>query len=147
MEEHHAKDLASYYNSLAVHQHHNYYEGRSKVDLTSWIKYFTVLLSEVFARAKDEATQYAKTGVPVEPEKLRGMDRRARIVLGLFAKKDQIATDDIVKVLGLSNRMVRVLAQKWVKDGWLTVADKANRSRAYGLSAVYRQFIGKLSAT
>ena len=89
MEEHHAKDLEGYYNSLAVHQHHNYYEGRADVDLTSWVRYFTTLLSGVFARAKEETLQYAKKGVPAEPEKLRGLDRRARIVLGLFARKDR----------------------------------------------------------
>lgn len=110
------------------------------------MKYFTTLLSEVFARAKEEALQYVKKGVSVEPEKLRGLDRRARIVLGLFAKKDRIATEDIAKVLGLSSRMVRVLAQKWVESGWLVIADGANRSRAYSLSVIYRQFVGKLSA-
>jgi hypothetical protein len=35
--------------------------------------------------------------------------------------------------------MVRVLAQKWVKDNFLIVMDESNRSRAYGLSAIYRQ--------
>ena len=111
-------------------------------DLTSWVKYFTALLSEVFARAKEETLQYAKKGIPVEPEKLRRLDRRARMVLGLFAGKDRIAAEDMAKVLGLSNRMVRLLAQKWVKSGWLIIVDKSNRARAYGLSAIYRQFVG-----
>lgn len=41
--------------------------------------------------------------------------------------------------------MVRILLQKWVKDGWLVVANMANRSRTYSLSAIYRQFIGNLT--
>lgn len=146
MEEHHAKDIESYYNSLAVHQGHNYYEGRANADLTSWVKYFTTLLSEVFARAKEETLRYSKKEPSIEPEKLRMLDRRARMVVGLFVKKDRITTEDIAKILGLSTRMVRILAQKWVESGWLIVADKANRSRAYGLSETYRQFIGSLSA-
>ena len=30
LEEHHARDLDAYYHSLAVHPHHNYYEGRAR---------------------------------------------------------------------------------------------------------------------
>jgi hypothetical protein len=35
--------------------------------------------------------------------------------------------------------------QKWVKDGWLVTADASKRARSYGLSAKYRQFVGKLT--
>ncbi|MFA4956642.1 MAG: hypothetical protein WC556_06670 [Candidatus Methanoperedens sp.] len=35
-----ARDLESYYGSLAVHPHHNYYEGRAEADLTQWLEYF-----------------------------------------------------------------------------------------------------------
>lgn len=145
MEEHHARDLANYYASLAVHKHHNYYEGRAEADLTIWIEYFTALLSKVFTQAKDEAVTYSRKGVPQEPERLRQLDHRARIALALFSRKDKIAASDVAQALGLSNRMVRILLQKWVKDGWLIVADTANRSRAYSLSAVYRKFIGNVA--
>lgn len=142
MEEHHARDLASYYSSLAVHKSHNYYQGRAQADLTAWIAYFTSLLAKVFTQAKDEAVKYAKKGVPQEPEQLRRLDHRARIVLSLFAKKDKITAPDVTQVIGLSSRMARILLKKWVKDGWLVVADTANRSRAYSLSAIYRKFVG-----
>lgn len=36
MEEHHPRDLKRYYDSLSVHEHHNYYHGRATVDLFSW---------------------------------------------------------------------------------------------------------------
>ncbi|MFH1454096.1 MAG: Fic family protein [Armatimonadota bacterium] len=138
MEEHHARDLAGYYNSLEVNKRHNYYEGRAEADLTSWIEYFASLLSKVFAQAKNETMLYSKIGVKIEPEKLRRLDRRPRIVLSLFAKKDRIAAKDVAQALGLSSRMSRILLQKWLKDGWLILADRANRSRSYGLSAIYR---------
>jgi hypothetical protein len=38
--------------------------------------------------------------------------------------------------------MTRRLLQAWVTDGWLVVADPSRRGRAYGLSAIYRPFIG-----
>ena len=55
LEEHHARDLEGYYRSLAVHPHHNYYEGRRDADLTPWLEYFARTLAGVFTAAKDEA--------------------------------------------------------------------------------------------
>ena len=142
IEEHHARDLDGSYRSLAAHKHHNYYEGRAEADLTSWLDYFLVLLAGVFQAAKEEALQLAKEGVPAEPEYLRRLDRRARTVLSLFTKQDQITNSDVARSLGLSDRMSRVLCQKWVKEGWMLAANKSNRSRAYKLSEKYRQYIG-----
>ncbi len=142
MEEHHARDLAGYYESLAVHQHHNYYFGRAQAELTSWIEYFVCLLARVFTQAKEEALRLGETGIVCEPEKLRRLDHRARMVLALFAKKDFITAKDAAAPLGLSDRMMRILMQQWVKDGWLVVVNLSNRKRLYGLSAIYRQFVG-----
>ncbi len=142
MEEHHARNLADYYNSLAVHKHHNYYFGRAQADLTGWVEYFINLLARVFMQAKDEMLRYSETGLAIEPQKLRQLDHRARVVLALFAKKERITTNDAAQALGLSSRMVRILLQQWLKDGWLVLTDKSNRARAYSLSATYRKFIG-----
>ena len=144
MEEHHARDLANYYNSLMVHEHHNYYHGRADADLTSWIEYFVMLLDKVFNQAKDEAVKYAEKSVLTEPEELWQLDHRARVVLSLFANKNKITTQDAAFALGLSTRMVRILLRKWTEDKWLVMADSSNRGRAYELSAIYRQYIGKL---
>ena len=142
MEEHHARDIEAYYNSLTVHKAHNYYEGRAVADLTGWIEYFVVLLADVFARAKDEALKYAKEGMPVESALLRKLDRRARVILGLFARKDVVTTQEVAAALGLSDRMARNLLTAWVKDGWLALANASKRARAYKLTAIYRQFNG-----
>ncbi len=55
LEEHHARDLAAYYESLATHPHHNYYEGRAETDLTPWLEYFLHTLAGVFTAASEEA--------------------------------------------------------------------------------------------
>ncbi len=146
LEEHHARDLGGYYRSLAVHPHHNYYEGRSDADLTPWLEYFAKTLALVFTAAKDEALRYAALGVPAEPEELRRLDHRARTVLALFAKTEQVTTSQVAATLGLSDRMARLLLNAWVKDSWLVIANSSNRKRAYGLSAIYRQYINSLSA-
>ena len=146
LEEHHARDLTGYYHALAVHPHHNYYEGRAEADLTPWVEYFIATLAETFEAVRREARRLVKKGAPVEPEPLRALDRRERIVLGLFANIPRITAPEVARALGLSERMARVLLKKWVEDGWLEVADPSRRKRAYELTAIYRQYIGDLSA-
>jgi len=146
LEEHHAKDLEAYYRSLVVHPHHNYYEGRATADLTPWLEYFVTAVATVFQSVKAEALRCAEKGIAVEPDAMRKLDRRARRVFALFTKQDRITTPEVAAVLGLSDRMVRVLVQKWVADGWLMVAQSSKRARAYGLTESYRQFIGSLTA-
>lgn len=147
LEERHARDLAAYYGSLAVHPHHNYYEGRDTADLTPWVEYFLDTLAEVFTAAKEEALRHARQERPaLEPEALRRLDARARAVLALFMKTEEIRSGDVARTLGLSDRTARDLLQSWVEDGWILVANPSRRGRSYQLSAVYRQFIGGLSA-
>ncbi|MCX6064618.1 MAG: Fic family protein [Chloroflexi bacterium] len=146
LEEYHARDLENYYGALAVHPHHNYYEGRAEADLSTWLTYFVGLLADVFRVAKEEALSMKDAPIDPEPEVLRRLDHRARMVLGLFAKQETITATQVAETLGLSERMVRNLMLGWVRDGWLVVADDSRRKRAYELSAIYRQYIGSLSA-
>ena len=139
LEEYHARGLENYYGALSVHPHHNYYEGRSATDLTSWLTYFVGLLAGVFSTAKEEAMRLKDAPYAPEPELLRRLDHRARIVLGLFAKQETITARQVAETLGLSERMARNLMQEWVEQGWLLVADDSRRKRAYKLSASYRQ--------
>lgn len=147
LEEEHARDLAAYYGSLAVHPHHNYYEGRETADLTPWLGYFMEILAAVFTRAKEEVIRLAREGSALEPEALRRLDPRARAVLALFARQDRITAPEVARLLGLSDRTARLLLQRWTEDGWLLVADPSRRGRVYELSAIYRQLIGNSTAT
>ena len=146
LEEHHARDLASYYRSLVTHPHHNYYEGRADADLTAWLEYFVGLLARVFTLAQEEALRLADQPSLGEPEAVQRLDSRGRRVLALFVATDRITASQVAQTLGLSQRMVRNLLQDWVDDGLLVVIDTSKRKRAYGLSAIYRQYIGSLTA-
>jgi Fic family protein len=146
LEEHYARDLQGYYRALTTHPHHNYYFGRSEADLTPWLEYFISTLAEVFEAVRLKAQKCSENGTPAEPEALRRLDHRARIVLGLFAKKETITAPEVAEELGLSERMARNLLKDWVEDGWLEVANPSRRARAYSLKALYRQYIGSLSA-
>ncbi len=89
-----------------------------------------------------------RTPLPLlaEPEAVQHLDNRVRRVLALFATTDRITAGQVAETLGLSPRMARNLLQAWVDDGWLVVVDPSKRKRAYGLSAIYRQYIGSLTA-
>ncbi|MFA5162460.1 MAG: Fic family protein [Elusimicrobiales bacterium] len=146
LEEHHARDLNGYYNALSVHPHHNYYEGRADAELTPWLEYFTKTLAQVFQSVHKEALALAQKGIKAEPGPLRKLDKRARAVLGLFVQTETISASDVSKLLGLSDRMTRLLLKEWTEASILTVKNAANRNRAYQLSAKYRQYLGALSA-
>lgn len=145
LEEYHARDIATYYDQLQTHTHHNYYEGREHVDLTPWIEYFTGAVARVFSIAREEAVRASERGVPAEPDALRELDARARRVLALFAKTDSIRAADVLGILPISDRAVRSHLSHWVDIGFLVVQNSSNRRRTYGLSEVYRKYIGRLS--
>ncbi|MEN6356898.1 MAG: Fic family protein [Armatimonadota bacterium] len=139
LEEYHAQDLDAYYSALDVGGHHNYYMGRADADLTGWLEYFVSTLASVFSAAKGEAIRCAEDGLPGEPEHLRKLDHRARMVIALFSRQETITSSDVAQTLGLSGRMARLLLKDWVDAGWLLVADPSKRARRYSLSAEYRQ--------
>jgi len=141
VEEYHSRDIHAYYGALDVGGHHNYYFGRADADLTGWLEYFAGTLAKVFEFSREEAARYSESGLPAEPDELRRLDHRARIVLGLFTRRELITSADVADVLGLSERMARVLVAGWVSDGWLVVADPSRRARKYSLSERLRQFV------
>ncbi len=146
VEEFYARDLAEYYAALVVHPHHNYYMGREAADLSGWLEYYAATLAQIFDAVATEARRLVAAGVQPEPAFLRRLDRRARTVLALFARQEQIAAGDVAEALGLSDRMARVLLNAWIADGWLEMTDPSRKARTYGLSAIYRQYMDGLSA-
>ncbi|MDO9229712.1 MAG: Fic family protein [Syntrophales bacterium] len=146
LEEFHARDLTAYYRALATHPHHNYYEGRANADLTPWMSYFLSTLADAFGEVRDSVTRHAGQNLIVEPEFIRRLDHRSRIVLSLFDNRETVTNVQVAQALGLSTRMARVLIRGWVDGGMLVVTAAARRNRAYGLSAIYRQYLDGLSA-
>lgn len=146
LEEFHARDLLAYYRALATHPHHNYYEGRANADLTSWMNYFLSTLADAFGEVRDSVARHAGQNLIVEPEFIRRLDHRSRIALSLFGNRETVTNVQVAQALGLSTRMARVLIKGWVDGGMLVVTAAARRNRAYGLSAMYRQYLEGLSA-
>jgi len=141
LEEYHSRDIEAYYNALDVGGHHNYYMGRADADLTGWIEYFVRTLSTVFEAAKQEALKHAGAPVATEPEELRRLDYRAKTVLALFSRQEQITSADVAVALGLSERMARVLLTEWVRHGWIVISNPSRRARKYALREDIRSYV------
>jgi Fic family protein len=124
---------------------HNDYDGRADVDLTPWVEYLTPGVTDVFALAAREALRLAEQVPAVEPPQVRALDARARRVLALFADRREITSKHVADRFAISPRAARDAIRGWVDDGFLEIRDRSNRGRSYGLSAVYRKYIGGLS--
>ncbi len=146
LEEFYWQDLAGYYAALVTHPHHNYYEGRADADLTPWLGYFLRGMATVFESVASEVSSKVHREDETIVMLQKRLDRRARMVLSLFARQSEITTNDVSKFLDLSARQVRDILSEWVSQGWLEVSDPARKTRRYRLSAEYRRFIGDISA-
>jgi Fic family protein len=147
LEEFYTQDLQGYYDALVTHPHHNYYEGRAEADITPWLAYFLRGMAVVFESVSGEVRSSAVPGSEEVDVLLRHLDRRGRIVLGLFERQEEITANEVAHILGLSPRQVRDLLNAWVEEGWLEVSEVARKTRRYRLSAEYRRFIGGITAT
>lgn len=88
-----------------------------------------------------EVSEHAGQGAAPEPPQLRRLDRRARIVLGLFSRQETVTAPEMAHALGLSPRTVRDLISGWLAAGWNLLTRPANRA-----ATIYRRNIGSLSA-
>lgn len=134
LEEYYARDLLSYYRAISVGPSHNYYEGRREADISGWLEYFSLGMAEAFENVRKQAEKASVDNPSDMSEKLRELAPRQRRVLDLFQKSTVITASQVAKLFGLSHRTARVLCQKWVQTGFLTVSDPAKKSRKYSLS-------------
>ena len=110
------------------------------------MNYFLSILADAFGEVRDSVARHAGQNLIVEPEFIRRLDHRSRIALSLFGNRETVTNVQVAQALGLSTRMARVLIKGWVDGGMLVVTAAARRNRAYGLSAMYRQYLEGLSA-
>lgn len=114
-------------------------------DLTPWVEYFTRGVADVFALAAREALQLAEQVPAIDPPEVRALDSRGRRVLSLFADRPEITSEHVADLFAISQRAARDAIAQWVEDGLLEIRNPSNRGRTYGLSAVYRRYVGSLS--
>ena len=132
LEEYYARDLHGYYSALDVGDDHNYYMGRAEADITEWIDYFITGMAASFEAVREKMQQSADIGD--RSDWIRSLDARQRKVLPLFDDWAEITAAQIADLLSLSPRGARALAQKWVQDKFLVIANPSKRGRTYRLA-------------
>lgn len=139
LEEYYANDLNGYYRALAVHEHHNYYEGRERADLTPWIGYFVRGVAEVFGKIKVRAA--ASSNSQDRFMEIRKLDVAQRKIMELFVEFKEVTSMQIAQYLGLSQQSGRLLANRWIDAGFLKLANSSKKARKYCLSEQYERVV------
>ena len=141
MEESYAKNLRDYYKALATHPHHNYYFGRNVADLTPWLEYFIKGVADAFTNIEIKAKEKDITGKADVSPILRKLDIKQRKILELFTEFEEITSIQAGEYLNLSSQSARLLLNKWVDVGFLSIVNKARKNRTYGLAKEYEKLI------
>ena len=95
LEEYYSRDLASYYEALAVGDSHNYYMGHVEADVTGFVAYFCRGMAEAFTAVRTQAVAASERGSKDQSPLLRKLDPRQRQVLGLFRSQGTATTAQI----------------------------------------------------
>jgi Fic family protein len=131
LEEYYAQNLRDDYAALDVGDGHNYYMGRAKADISGWVRYFMMGMAASFDSVRKNMLKSANSGN--QSEWILSLDARQRKVLGLFGEWSEITTSQIAELLKLSPRGARAVAQKWVHQEFLAIANPSKRGRTYRL--------------
>jgi Fic family protein len=141
LEEYYARNLAAYYEALAIGPSHNYYMGRAEADITAWIDYFCLGMASSFEAIANRAEEAAKSGITDKHVQLRSLDAMQRKCLELFQKSDVIASRDIQAFFNYKPRSATALLSRWVEQGFLVVRDPGLRTRTYALTDPYKKLL------
>lgn len=142
LEEYYAQNLENYYQALVTHPYHNYYYGRNSADITSWLEYFVkgvrVAFENIEKKAENEQNNiFTADKTPI----LRKLNVKQRRILELFVEFEEITSNQVGQYLGISSQSARLLLNKWVEEGFLTLKNTARKNRTYGLSKDFEDMI------
>ncbi|HMN39392.1 MAG TPA: Fic family protein [Phycisphaerales bacterium] len=141
LEEYYARDLGSYYGALAIGTSHNYHAGRAEADVSPFLDYFLRGMADAFARVRVRATEAAGRGAGDRSAQIRRLDPKQREAVKLFRRQPTVAVAALAEQLGLSPRTVRPLVQRWVREGFLVVADPSRKNRLYRIAPAWEALI------
>ncbi|MFW6222724.1 MAG: Fic family protein [Bacteroidota bacterium] len=138
LEEYHAIELDKYYRALATHRNANYYMGREKTKLNSWVEYFIDTLYASYEDLKSRVEARGVKGNTKESELIRKLDRRAKEIYPLFDRQDLIYSKDVARILKISTRTARERINEWIEAGFLEKTGTSNKNAAYRLGKKFR---------
>lgn len=133
LEEYYAKNLSRYYETLTVGPSHNYYLGRTEGEVTPFLTFFCEGMANAFAAIRAQAAKAAERGSNDLTPILSQLDRRQRILLGLFKKQGTATAAEMAQCIGMGRDSILPLCRMWVTSGFLEVADASRKNRSYRL--------------
>ena len=139
LDEHYARNLGAYYEALTI-GHHNYYEGREKADITSFVSYFTLGMAEAFAQIKLAASRGSQKRED-QSSLLRELDPKQRRLLELFTSQGSATAQEMAAHLKMSPRTIVALCREWIASGFLEYQNASRKIRSYRLG---EKFHGRL---
>lgn len=141
LEEYYAKNLNGYYQALTIGPSHNYYGGRVEADITGFLQYFCEGMAEAFAAIHQRA-QAGQENKGIDYSKmLRLLSPQQKAMISLFGKQREVSSADIAGHLGINSRSASELAGKWVKDGFIEIANPSKKGRSYRLSPNWENYL------
>jgi Fic family protein len=133
LEEYYARHLNSYYEALSCGPSHNYYEGRAKSNITSWIEYFMEGMADACQKVLIRMKEAQKKGTSDQSAFLRSLDLRQRKVLKLFKKFQTITSRQIGELFDFKPRTSSHVCAAWVEAGFLQIVGSSKKNRKYKL--------------
>jgi hypothetical protein len=141
LEEYYAANLSGYYSSLAVGDSHNYYFGRVEAAVTPFVADFCIAMADAFAAVRSRAEAASRGTVQDQSQFLRELSPQQRQVLGLFLRRKEVTRNDIATFFRLPSRQAYLLCTRWIRAGFLVVANPSTKSRRYRLAETYEALV------
>lgn len=142
LEEYYAQNLNAYYAALQTHPHHNYYYGRDKADITSWLEYFINGVAEAFEKVNKQAIKQTIQGFTADKSPLiRELDIKQRKVLELFTEFSEVDSLQISEILKISAQSARALLRQWIAENFLQYTNESKKARKYMLGEKYKGLV------
>jgi Fic family protein len=142
LEEYYARDLSRYYEALTVGPSHNYYEGRAEADITAWLAYFSEGMAEACERIFEQMNRTENRAAVQQEHLLYELNPQQRATLALFADVQHVITaSQIAKLFHFAPRTAAALCQRWIANGFLTLANPSKKARSYRLHSHYHPLL------
>lgn len=141
LEEYYAANLTKYYEGLAVGESHNYYFGRAEGDVTAFVTYFSIGMADAFAKVRSRAEDASHQNSSDQSAILRKLTPQQRQVLGLFLRMKEVTRNDVAAFFKLPPRQAYLLCARWLKAGFLVVANASTKARSYRLADEYEGLV------
>jgi len=141
LEEYYAANLDRYYAGLAAGDSHNYYFGRAEADVTPFVTYFCLGMADAFAKVRTRAEEVSRLNAVDQSSVLRELTPQQRQALGLFLRMREVTRNDVASFFKLPPRQAYLLCTRWLKAGFLVVANASTKGRSYRLADAYEGLV------